>query len=152
VSDTPGFSQAIAGVIAELRLARVEPETVGIVAPDIALIIHGYEAELRSACLTDWAGVLELATEALRASNPHRLIRLPTLLLDVAVRCDAELVFVAGLVAVPPDALLTIPAANVATRRRVTDRLKMKVEELDPTDQVGAPLGALARLQRYLFN
>src|SRR5215472_12417827 len=106
VSDTPGFPRAIAAVIAELRLARVAPEAVATVAPGFAPAIRAYEAELKAAGLTDWAGVLGLATEAARGRAPHRLVGLPTLLLDVAIASEAELAFVAALAGAAPEAFL----------------------------------------------
>jgi RecB family exonuclease len=154
VSDTPGFPQAIAGVIAELRMARAEPEAVAAIAADLAPIARAYEAELKEAGLTDWAGVLAVATEAIRTDSRHRLIGLATLLLDVPVTGEAELRFVGALLAAAPKALLTLPAADIATRRRVDDRIKITVEDLDKDSAGpdGVPTGGLARLQRYLFN
>lgn len=156
VSDTPGFPRAIASVIAELRVAQVAPDAVGMVAPDLAPIAHAYQADLRAAGLTDWAGVLALATEAFGARTRHRFVGLPTLFIDVAITGEAELALVAVLAAAAPDLLLTIPAVDVATRRRVSDRLNLTVEEIDQalvTDDLnGTSTGALARLQRYLFN
>jgi RecB family exonuclease len=155
VSDTPGFPQAIAAVIVELRLACVAPDAVSTVAPGLVPVIRTYEAELRAAGVTDWAGVLGLATEAIQVGTRHRLVGLPTLLLDVAIASEAELAFVAALAGAAPKALLTIPAADVATRRRVSDRMDVPIEDLDqdPTnDQGDVSAGALSRLQRYLFN
>jgi len=155
VSDTPGFPRAIAAVIVELRLARVAPEAVATVAPGFAPAIRAYEAELKAAGLTDWAGVLGLATEAARGRAPHRLVRLPTLLLDVAIASEAELAFVAALAGAAPEVFLTIPAADLATRRRLSSRLEVLAEDLDQvpaSNEGGATTGALSRLQRHLFN
>jgi hypothetical protein len=74
VADTPGFPRAIASAIAELRLARLPPDAVGGVAPDLVPIIIAYEAELTEARLTDWSGVLAFATEAVNDPYRHRLI------------------------------------------------------------------------------
>jgi RecB family exonuclease len=142
-------------VIAELRLAGVSPEAVDTVAPSLAPIFRTYEAELSAADLTDWAGVLRLATQVVQARTRHRLIGLPTLFLDVAITSEAELAFVAALTGAAPDGLLTVPAADAATLRRVRDRLALRFEDLDelPTSEQGAvPASALSRLQRHLFN
>ncbi len=56
VAGTPGFPRAIAGVITELRMAKLPPAAVGGVAPDLARMIGAYEADLLDAGLTDWAG------------------------------------------------------------------------------------------------
>jgi hypothetical protein len=78
VSATPGFPRAVAGVIAELRVARVPSDAVGSVAPDLVPLIGTYEAELAEAGLADWSDVLVLATEAAgprwpRPAPPDRL-------------------------------------------------------------------------------
>src|SRR5207244_1982326 len=58
VAATPGFPRAVAGVIAELRLARVPSDVVGNVAPDLVPLIGAYDADLAEAGLIDWPGVL----------------------------------------------------------------------------------------------
>ncbi len=64
-------------------------------APDFAPLTSAYEVELKEAGLTDWAGVLALATDAASAvGNRPRLIGLPMLLLDVPIRNEAEFAFV----------------------------------------------------------
>jgi ATP-dependent helicase/nuclease subunit B len=100
--------------------------------------------------------LLRLATDAIGSPDRHRLIGLPTLLLDVAIATEAELALVTALLAAAPAALATAPAADVATIGRFRDRLGFKVEDLDHAPVAGegdeAPAGALARLQRHLFN
>jgi hypothetical protein len=84
VAATPGFPRAVASVIAELRLAGVTREAIARSAPDFAPLTSAYEVELKEAGLTDWAGVLALATDAASAvgGNRPRLIGLPMVLLD----------------------------------------------------------------------
>jgi ATP-dependent helicase/nuclease subunit B len=91
VAAIPGFPHAVAGVIAELRLAKSPPDAISSVASDLGLLIGAYEAELAEASLTDWPGVLALATEAAsgNGANRHRLIGLPMLLLDLPVGMDS---------------------------------------------------------------
>ena len=60
IADTPGFPRAIAAVITELRLARLSPEDLAAVAPDVAPLLAAYEAELAEMTLTDWPGILTL--------------------------------------------------------------------------------------------
>lgn len=121
VAATPGFPRAVAGVIAELRLAKSSSDAIGSVAPDLGLLIGAYEAELAEASSTDWPGVLALATEAAsgNGTNRHRLIGLPMLLLDLPVGSAAELAFVRALTATAPDMLVTVPAADEPTIRRI---------------------------------
>jgi len=93
---------------------------------------------LRAACLTDWAGVLGHATEAARARNRYRLIGLPTLFLDVAITNEAELAFVASLAAAAPETLLTIPAADVATRGtfKIRDSVRLNAGSAKPKSRL----------------
>ena len=160
VAATPGFPRAVAGVIAELRLARVPPEAIAGSAPDFAPLTSAYEVELKEAGLTDWAGVLALATDAASAvgGNRPRLIGLPMLLLDVPIRDEAEFAFVRTLAAAATEVLATVPAADQLTLGRLRDRLCMQVENLDERplgDEVAASstrANALANLQRRLFK
>ena len=156
VADAPGFPRAITGVIAELRSARVRSDAVKGVAADLMTILQAYERALADGNFCDWSGVLQLATDAIGSPDRHRLIGLPTLLLDVAIATEAELALVTALLGAAPAALATAPAADVATIGRFRDRLGFKVEDLDHAPVAGerdeAPAGALARLQRHLFN
>ena len=144
VGNTPGLPRAIAGVIAELRLARLSPEQVAAVAPDVAPLLAAYESELAEMGLTDWSGVLALAADN---ASSHRLSGLPVLMLDVPVRNEADLAFVAALANGAPEFLAAVPLADEPTLVRLRDRLHWPVENLDvPVDT------ALRRLQRNLFR
>ena len=156
VGDTPGFARAIAAVIAELRLASLTSGAISTVAPDLMRLIEAYEAGLAEAELTDWPGVLNLATETASGhAGAHRLMNLPVLLLDVSIRSEAELAFLRAVSAAAPDTLATVPAGDQPTLGHIRDGLHWKFENLDR-----APRGAerlskkstLERLQRRLFN
>lgn len=146
VADTPGFPRAIAGVVAELRLARLSPDDVASVAPDLAPLLAAYSAELASMSLTDWSGVLTLAAEG---APSHRLSGLPVLMLDVPVTNESELAFVRVLAGTAPDLLATIPAADEPTLVCCRDQLGWPVQDLDAGPQ---PVRPLHRLQRNLFR
>lgn len=156
VADAPGFPRAITGVIAELRSARLRSGAVKDVAPDLVTLIEAYERELAEGSFCDWPDVLQLAADAIKSPDRHRLVGLPTLLLDVAIATDAELAFVTALVAAAPAVLATAPTADGATVGRLRDRLGFEVKDLDDVlvtgELVGASNSALARLQRCLFN
>src|SRR5262249_44930097 len=156
VGETPGFARAIAAVITELRLARLTCDAIGQVAPDLMRLTEAYEVALAEAELTDWPGVLNLATEAASGrAGVHRLIKLPMLLLDVPITSEAELAFLDALAAAAPDTLATVPAADQPTLGRIRDVLHWKFENLDGAprreDHAGRE-GALERLQRRLFS
>jgi RecB family exonuclease len=156
VGETPGFARAIAAVIAELRLARLPCGAIGKVAPDLMRLTEAYEAALAEAELTDWPGVLILATEAASGrAGAHRLINLPMLLLDVPITNEAELAFLDALAAAAPDTLATVPRGDQPTLGRIREVLHWKFENLDRAprrkDHAGKE-GALERLQRQLFS
>jgi ATP-dependent helicase/nuclease subunit B len=157
---TPGFPRAVAGVIAELRLARISRDAIAACAPDLEPLTEAYEAELKEAGLTDWPGVLALASEAASAvkGNKPRLIGLPMLLLDVPIGNDAELIFVDSLAVAATDVLATVPTADQTTLRRLRDRLRAQIDDLDQGsvgDQRTASstsASALTNLQHRLFK
>jgi hypothetical protein len=123
VSETPGFLGAIASVIAELRSAGVRSNELEVVVPDLAPIVREYERELAEGGFIDWSGILELAAREIATADRHRLVGLPVLMLDVAVRTEAEFGFVSAFVSAAQEGLATIPAGDSETlhRFRVTD-------------------------------
>ena len=147
-------------MIAELRLARIPPEAIADAAPDFAPLTSAYEVELKEAGLTDWAGVLALATDAASAvgGDRPRLIGLPMLLLDVPIRDEAELAFVRILAAAANEVTRYSPGCGPADACRLRDQLCMQVENLDERpagDEVAASstrANALANLQRRLLE
>jgi hypothetical protein len=132
IAATPGFPRAVARVISEVRLARLSPQAVARFAPDLAPLLDAFEVELKESCLTDWPGVLALASEAASVGdNRPRLVGMPTLLLDVPIESEAELVFVHSLVEAAAEVLATAPAADPSTLGRLRDRLRVEIKDLD---------------------
>jgi hypothetical protein len=158
VIATPGFPRAVASVIAELRLGQIPPNAIAESAPYLAPLVEAYQVELKEAGLTDWAGVLEFATEAASALGGERLplVGLPMLLLDVVIDNEAELSFIHSLALVAPDLMSTAAAADEPTLGRLRDRLRVQVADLDQetNGDNGASTGAhaLKNLQRRLFK
>jgi ATP-dependent helicase/nuclease subunit B len=157
VANTPGFPRAVASVITELRLAKLLPDALADVAPDLVPIIRAYEAELAEAGLTDWPGMLAVATEAINSPNRHRVIGLPTLFSDVAIANEAEFDFLRALLVAAPEILATIPSADLATIGCFRDRLGFEVEDLDRARLAdgwadAAIFTGLKRLQSHLFK
>jgi ATP-dependent helicase/nuclease subunit B len=159
VAAAPGFPRAVAGVITELRLARLPRHAIGGAVPDLVPLIETYEAGLQDAGLTDWPGVLALAAEAASASGAdlHHLIGLPLLLLDVPIGSEAELAFVRALAAATAEVVATVPAMDQRTLSQLRDRLGMQIENLDEVSlsergtESATSGSALANLQRRLF-
>ena len=68
VAQGPGFARAIAGVVMELRLAKVDPDRLGLVAPDLAACLAPDVriSNLAEDGVTYWAGVMISVTETVR--------------------------------------------------------------------------------------
>ena len=74
VAQGPGFARAIASIVMELRLAKVDRDQLLSVSPELATLLETYESNLADAALTDWAGVLISAAEAaINRDFAHRL-------------------------------------------------------------------------------
>jgi ATP-dependent helicase/nuclease subunit B len=150
VAEGPGFARAIASIVMELRLAKVDPGHLGSVAPELAILLEAYESNLAEAALTDWAGVLISAAEAVMSRKfVHRLLGRPMLLLDVPLTSEAELAFVRSLGSRTSEILVIMPGADEPTLTRLRKELRVELENLDDGDS--SP-GSLARLQRHIFN
>ena len=158
IANGPGFAPALGHVVTELRLARLDPDAVRDVAPDLRPLFEAYESNLTEGGFTDWAGLLTTATDALMSDGfTHRLITLPTVLLDVAVRSEAEFNFVRALSLRIPELLFIAPAADERTLTRVQEALRTQIDDADhEATSSGATEGtyggSLARLQRRLFK
>src|SRR5215831_11035994 len=150
VARGPGFARAFASVVMELRLAKADRDQLRSVSPELATLLETYESNLAEAALTDWAGVLISAAEAVRSHDfAHRLVGRPTLLLDVPLTSEAELAFVQSLGSRTCEILVIMPAADEPTLIRLRKGLRVELENLDDGDS--SP-GSLARLQRHIFS
>ena len=154
VGDTPGFSRAVAAVMAELRLARQMVGAIGAVAPDLVPLAKSYEAALAEAGLVDWSEVLRFATEvAKQGPKLSRLVGLPMILLDVSINNEAELALFQTLAGTTTELLAIVPAADQLTLSRIREVLPGEVESLDHISaESDASIGVVERLQRRLFN
>ena len=158
IANAPGFAPALARVMMDLRLANLDPDTVRGVAPDLTPLFEAYQSDLSEGGLTDWAGLLTTATDALTSDGfTHRLIGLPTMLLDVPVTSEAEFNFVRALSLLIPELLIITPAADERTLGRVQESLRIQVDDVDQMPISAAAtdetcVGSLARLQRRLFK
>ena len=125
---------------------------------DLVPLFEAYESNLTEGGFTDWAGVLTAATDALMGDGfTHRLIGLPTILLDIALTSEAELSFVRALSLRTPELVVFAPSADERTLARTQEALRMQVDDVDRMGtsapaSAGASGGSLARLQRRLFK
>ena len=150
VGDRPGFAEALARTLDELRFAGIDADRVEAVDPDLAALKRGYERELASAEMADRALVFRLALEAMD-SAPERaeLVGLPLLLLDLPLESALERELIARLAGRAPDVLATVPSGDRWSAGQLEAALGVSVESFDPQDRGGE---ALARLQRHLFQ
>jgi hypothetical protein len=72
-------------VVTELRSARLRPEALSSIAPDLLLMVEAYEAILGEDGFTDWAGLLAITTNAAGMGDP--LIPFPTSVMVRALAC-----------------------------------------------------------------
>jgi hypothetical protein len=154
----PGFARAIANVITELRLERIEPDALAQVAPDLRPLLRAYERELGERGFTDWPAVLRLAASA--ATDPgykHQLLGPLTFLLDVPLATACDIALVRALCSRSPDMLFTVPANDAVTFARVRSGLGAEIVDLDSNRASQPGLkeqenGSLLRLERNIFN
>ncbi|HEY5657271.1 MAG TPA: PD-(D/E)XK nuclease family protein [Myxococcota bacterium] len=149
LGEGPGLVRALAGVLDELRHARVDPAALEKEAPDLRALFDVYDAALRGAGLADRARVFELAAAAARAPSAHAWLRLPTLLLDVPLESAAESALLAEVAARAPEVLATYPAGDGVGEMRLREALAVDVESLGDDPEGPA---SLQRLQVHLFE
>jgi len=146
VSRSPGFPQALARTLNELRMANLRPADLAGVSPssgDLSRLLQRYEEELAARRLADLADVLALAAEAAREST-HRLLDLPTALLDVALDTPAH----RNLAQAIAGRASRVFAAASSADRDIAELLPALIEDLDQ----GPPQSSLEHLRRFLFS
>jgi CRISPR/Cas system-associated exonuclease Cas4 (RecB family) len=142
VAAMPGFARALARTLAELRLARVAPESLrktGAPGEDLARLLIRYSSELEVRSLADLARVFELAGKA----NSHRWLSLPLLFLDAPLDSLAHREFFRSIAEQAP----AVFAAVTADAGDVEKILGIPAEDLDQRE----PESSLEHLRRYLF-
>ena len=145
IADFPGLPKALARTLEEVRLAQVEPSSLGASdeAKDVARLAGPFVELLAQAKLADRAAVLEAAIARAKSPAPHALLGRPTALLDVTLGSDLEAELFAAIVARAGDALVTVPHGDDET----LDRLA----RLGSVERA-APRGATAVIQEQLFS
>ena len=107
VVDLPGFARALSKTLAELRLARIEPERLasgGAAGVDLRRLLARYQEELAARSLVDLAAVLELAAQAAKQDG-HPLLGLPLLRLDVPLETRSHREFFEAVARQAPEVL-----------------------------------------------
>ncbi len=153
VIDQPGFANALARTLEELRLADVSADELarhGAAGAELGAMLVRFEAELADAKLADRAMILALAAEAVRADAPPRFAAIATLLLDVPLDTRREGALVAALAARAPDFFATVPAGDERTVRMLSKLLGVGTRAAPANS--GGDATSLARMQDHLFG
>ena len=141
IADFPGLPKALARTLEEVRLARIDPASLG--DADLARLVGPFVALLEEAKLADRAAVLEAAIARARSREPHALLDRPAVFVDVRLDSELEADLLAAVAARAPDVLFTIPAGDDETLARAASL---------GTPETVAPRGAPAAIQEQLFS
>jgi ATP-dependent helicase/nuclease subunit B len=161
VAELPGFAQALARTLSELRLARVNPEQLARIdrsgqsgdgpCADLSRLLTRYTSELEERSLADLARVFESATKAADADR-HRWLGLPLILLDAPLESVAQQEFFKKIAERAPAVLVAIgPGSDDGATSRCSameQALTTTAEDLD----ADAEPSAIEHLRRYLFS
>ncbi len=153
VIDQPGFANALARTLEELRLADISADNLArhsAAGAELGAMLLRFEAELADAKLADRAMILALAAEAVRADAPPRFAAIATLLLDVPLETRREGALVAALAARAPNFFATVPAGDERTARMLSESLGVGMRAVQPNS--GRDPTSLARIQDHLFG
>jgi len=109
VAQFAGFPAALASTISELRLAGIAAETIvartGALL-DLRRLLRAFDEELDQRSLADQSRMLTLAHE-MAGRGKHRLIALPTVLLDLPLASKAHVDFITALAGRSPAVMAT---------------------------------------------
>jgi ATP-dependent helicase/nuclease subunit B len=155
VIDRPGFAQALARTIEELRLDGVEPAELareGASGTALGAMLARFEAELADANLIDRAGMLAMAAAAAaREAGAERLVGTPILMLDLSVTSRRERELIAALCARSPQVLATVPAGDARSAAMLSAAMGTEPVDLPGAGGRGDGATSLGRLQSHLF-
>ncbi len=145
IADFPGLPKALARTLEEVRLARVDPSSLGDSpeVKDLARLAGPFVDLLSEVKLADRAAVLEAALARAKDPAPHALLDRPTVFFDVAIESELESELLAAIFARAKGAIITVPHGDDGTMSHV--RALSSIDRL-------APIGAPAAIQEQLFS
>ena len=148
VSQTPGFSKALARTLLDLRLAVVASGDLARLprsGSDLATLLDRVDLLLSEAGASDRAALFESATRAL-GSAITGWPTMPLLLLDVPFESEIEAQFLWALIQQSPQVMISVPAGDPSAASRLEKRgVELQIiEEAEQND--------LTQLARYLFS
>jgi ATP-dependent helicase/nuclease subunit B len=148
VAHRPGFAEALASSIRELRASGVEPVSLGALGvrgSDLGALLAEYRIQLASAKLADATDVFTIAAESAKAESIG-ISALPLLLLDVPITSWAERQFIAAWMGNKRDVFATVVHGDSRTMSALLD--------LGAEHSTGAARTStsLDRLQSFVFG
>jgi ATP-dependent helicase/nuclease subunit B len=139
VADTPGFPQAAARTIRELRLQRISPTKLsraGASERDLGLMLRAWSSLLEEFSLADEAVVFDLAAGA----KDSPLLGLPLLALDAAIRNRSEIAFLRAILERSSTVIATVSEGDLESESAWRTLLGVPSEEsaTEPATQLEA--------------
>jgi RecB family exonuclease len=150
VSKMPRFAAALASTVSELRLERIRSADMSgdsDAMHDLRHLLDGYEDELGERSLADAARIFDLAME-ITASGSHRLISLPTVLLDLSLSSASRIGFLTALAARSDGVFATANSNDAAGIAALETALGVPAQQI----QAEVDSSALAQVRRHLFS
>jgi ATP-dependent helicase/DNAse subunit B len=150
VAPFAGFASALASTISEVRLAGIEAATIAADAgalTDLQRLLKAFEEELDQRGLADPSKILRLAQE-IAEHGKHRLVALPTVLLDLPLSSKAHADLITALARRSQAVMATAHPKDAVAMGALEAALgvKAQVVEADPN------VSGLEHVRRHLFS
>ena len=150
VAPFAGFASALASTISEVRLAGIEAATIaadtGALA-DLQRLLRAFEDELDQRDLADQSKMLRLAQE-IADHGKHRLVALPTVLLDLPLSSKAHVDFISALAGRSQAVMATAHPKDAVAMGALEAALGVKAQVLEPDPNESG----LEHVRRHLFS
>jgi hypothetical protein len=116
VARTPGFPRALARTLADVRLASMAFDHLpkaGRAGHDLSELVRRAEEELEGASTADRATLLATAASAV---DGERFLRVPLVLVDLAIETAMDERFLHALISTATEVIATVPTHDVSAR------------------------------------
>ncbi len=150
VAKLPGFAEALASTLSDLRLAKIFPEQLDAdhnATRELRLLFVEYQSELEERRLADLPLLLTLATQFAQ-SGEHALLGCPLLLLDVPILSSAHVGFLKSLAGRSDEVFSIVHSSDTNT----VAALEASVGSAAQPVITQMPKSALARVVSFLFS
>ena len=150
LAQLAGFASALASTISELRLAGIDAATIPAgsgALPDLQRLLRAFEDELEQRGLADQLEMLRLALE-IAARGKHRLVGLPTVLLDLPLSSKAHTDFIAALAGRSQALMATAHPKDAVAIDALEAALGVKAQVLEPDSNASG----LEHVRSHLFS